>query len=366
MKNTEVKYDCLHYRGDIPCAPNKLRGKICPGCDEYAKISKRILLIKLGAMGDVIRTTPLLKKLREVHPGSHITWLTHYPDILPELQIDSIQKFGYSTVFCITNERYDIAINLDKDKEACILLSKVQAKEKFGFSWSDEGHITGLSEAAESKILTGLFDELSRSNKSSYQEEIFEICGFKFNKEPNILNVDEMFAAKWKAYFKNERHGSLIGLNTGCGNRWPTRLWPREYWITLISKLMDSGYTPVLLGGEDEHDANLKYSEITGALYPGHHSLKEFIAIVDECDIVVTAVSMAMHIASGLGKPIVLFNNIFNRHEFELYEKGVIVEPSTGCDCYYGNVCKRQVVCMNDIKPETVLGHIRKMAPMNG
>ena len=36
-------------------------------------------------------------------------------------------------------------------------------------------------------------------------------------------------------------------------------------------------------------------------------------------DLVVTAVTMAMHIALGLGKKLVLFNNIFNPHEFELY-----------------------------------------------
>ena len=228
------------------------------------------------------------------------------------------------------NDHFDVAINLDKDKEACVLLNKVSAIEKFGFSWSEDGHITGLSEAAQNKILTGLFDELSKSNKKSYQEEIFEICGFKFNGEPNILNVDKAYASKWSSAFGKGNKGSMIGLNTGCGKRWPTRMWPEENWISLIYELQKSGFTPVLLGGEDEHEANSKYSKITGAIYPGYFSLKEFIAIVNECDIIVTAVSMAMHIASGLGKPLILFNNIFNKYEFELYGKGTIIEPRIG------------------------------------
>jgi heptosyltransferase-2 len=70
---------------------------------------------------------------------------------------------------------------------------------------------------------------------------------------------------------------------------------------------------------------------------------------------------MMMHIAIGLKKPLVLFNNIFNRHEYELYDNGVIVEPPTGCDCYYGNNCKRERHCMKDLKPKTVLNAIENL-----
>jgi heptosyltransferase-2 len=68
-----------------------------------------------------------------------------------------------------------------------------------------------------------------------------------------------------------------------------------------------------------------------------------------------------MHIAIALGKPLVLFNNIFNKHEFELYGKGKIIEPVSGCDCYYGSVCKRERYCMYDISPDCVLDTIVKV-----
>jgi heptosyltransferase-2 len=82
-------------------------------------------------------------------------------------------------------------------------------------------------------------------------------------------------------------------------------------------------------------------------------SLGEFIDLVDETDLVVTAVTMAMHLAIGLRKPLVLFNNIFNRHEFELYGRGRIIEPSIACDCYYTPVCPRH--CMESIEVPRVL-----------
>ena len=72
---------------------------------------------------------------------------------------------------------------------------------------------------------------------------------------------------------------------------------------------------------------------------------------------------MMMHIAIGLKKPLVLFNNIFNKHEFYLYNNGVIIEPPTGCDCYYGNSCTRgEKHCMKDIPVDTVFDSIKKMA----
>src|SRR5205085_10293177 len=100
------------------------------------------------------------------------------------------------------------------------------------------------------------------------------------------------------------------------------------------------------------------YNNITGAYYPGTFPLNEFVAIIANCDLIVTAVSMAMHLAIGLNKPVILFNNIFNKNEFELYNRGEIIEPEGGCDCYYGNSCSRNTHCMINIKPETVINGI--------
>ena len=88
MNHNDTKFDCLHFKGSIPCKPNKIDGSICSSCSHYQKIEKRILLIKLGALGDVIRTTPLLEKLRFKYHNAHITWLTLSPSILPKDRID--------------------------------------------------------------------------------------------------------------------------------------------------------------------------------------------------------------------------------------------------------------------------------------
>jgi heptosyltransferase-2 len=333
--------------------PNKLRNKVCTACDEYKPASKRILIIKLGAIGDVIRTTPLVVSYRKRYPDCHITWLTHSPEVLPSTQVNTILKFDFASVYTVQNMRFDIAINLDKEPEACALLKDVKASEKYGFIWNNH-HIDVATPNAEHKLVTGLFDNISIENKKHYLDEIFEICHLQFNDEPYLLNVDQSLVEKWNSLKKQAEGKLIIGLNTGCGKRWTTRLWPNDYWIALIKKLLNNGYYPILLGGEAEDENNRLLEKQSGAYYPGHFSLKEFIAITANCDLVVTQVSMMMHIVTALKVPLVLMNNIFNKNEFYLYNNGVIVEPTSGCDCYYGNTCKRQRNCMQDISVEMI------------
>ena len=78
-----------------------------------------------------------------------------------------------------------------------------------------------------------------------------------------------------------------------------------------------------------------EYADKTGAKYFGTFPLKTFIGLMDKCEIIITVVTMALHIAIGLKKKIVLLNNIFNSHEFELYDRGEIIEPERECKCYF-------------------------------
>ena len=357
MKLSDIKFDCKYFKGDIPCIPNKERNKICDNCDEYI-ISKKILIIKLGAAGDVIRTTPLVIKYKELYPDCQISWITNFPEIL-STKIDKIYKFDFKSTYILLNQKFDIAINLDKDIEACAFLKDINAKEKYGFTIKSN-NIYPETPAASHKLITGLYDKYSKENQKNYLEEIFEICHLKFNKEPYILDLNPNLNKKWNIIRSKAEDKIIIGIGTGCGEQWPTRLWPITKYIELLSKLWNSNFFPVLLGGPNEDSKNKNLNEITGAYYPGHFSLEEFIAIVANTDLVVTPVSMLLHIATGLKKPIILFNNIFNKNEFELYGRGEIIEPSSGCDCYYGTSCKRNNHCMHDISVDTVYNSIIK------
>jgi len=345
----EVRRDCLHFRGHVPCTPHKQRGVRCDECPEFVERKGRILLIKLGAAGDVVRTTPLLAPLRRDFPNHLMTWVTQFPDLVPA-SVPDRRRLDAATVVWARNTSFDLVINLDKDAEACALATEVAATERIGFLLGDDGFCVPTDDdATADKFLTGLFDDVSQANEQSYLEEIFAICGYAFDGEeyeiegpaqPPVITVPEGRA--------------VVGLNTGCGGRWTSRLWPDEHWAALVELLCDQGLGVLLLGGPEEHERNTRLVRQTRAVYPGTFPLRDFVGVMDRCDVVVTAVTMAMHLAIGLRKELVLFNNIFNPAEFELYGRGEIISPEKACGCYFASRCREDEPCMPTLRPEAV------------
>lgn len=350
----QYKSDCKYFRGDVPCKPHKDYGVHCEGCNYYEKLEGRILIIKLGAIGDVIRTTPLLRRIKKQHPNYEIWWLTLTPEILPEI-VDLKLGFQLENIILLQSIEFDWLINLDKDLQACSLASLIKAYKKSGF-WLENDKPAPINKLAIPKYLNGLFDDLSKANTKSYLEEIFEISGWNYEKEEYILDC----ADDYKFDF-NKGNKIVIGLNTGCGSRWTSRLWPETHWVELIKLLQRDGFLPLLLGGEQEIAKNKRLAEQTNATYLGSFPLRQFISLVNQTDLVVTAVTMALHIAIGLKKKVVLFNNIFNPNEFELFGRGVIVEPDKECKCYYKGQCANDYFCMDYLSPTKVYEKIKQL-----
>jgi len=357
--NIVYKSDCRYFLGHVPCKPHKLYGVRCENCSYYDKVTGRILIIKLGALGDVVRTTPLVHKIREEYPSFEIWWITLSPKILPE-SIDKVFDYSPQSIEILKNTKFEKLICLDKDMEACALASAIDARQKLGYHLKD-GRPAPIDEKGVHKFLTGLFDDVNKANTKSYPEEIFEICGWQFNGEEYLLEYESSLT--WDLPSDKK----IIGLNTGCGDRWVSRLWPDKNWIELIKYLQEAGYHPLLLGGKQEHEKNVTLQSATGADYKGFFSLQDFMGLMDKCDVIVSAVTMAMHIAVGLKKPLILMNNIFNPHEFELYGRGEIVSPDKVCHCYFSSRCTNgDYFCLDYLPAKKIFDAIVRAAIAGG
>lgn len=353
----EYKADCRFFRGDIPCRPHKSHGVTCDNCSYYEQRTGRILIIKLGATGDVLRTTPILAPLRERYPGHEIWWVTLSPDAVPT-SVHKRLPWTWETALTISQTAFDIVINLDKDAEACALAKRVSAAERFGYTLVN-GLPAPANALAEHKFVTGIFDGANKANTKSYPQELIELCGFTWRGQEYEYDEQGRLPETWEHALKGQK-GPIVGLNTGCGERWIAREWPTENWVTLIRLLKNEGVTVILLGGPAEHEKNVGLMAATGALYAGKVPLKDFINVVGTCDVVVTTVTMALHAAIARRRQVVLMNNIFNRHEFELYGRGVIVEPPVTCTCFFQHDCTNPSYrCMSELKPETLLEAVR-------
>ena len=348
-----LRTDCMYYLGDRPCRPHVEADHRCT-CIHFQPTQRRGIIIKLGAAGDVLRSTPLLRALDPVKTGTKILWVTHSPELLPIDACEAVHPSA-ATLARIAQGTWDFCWNLDKDPEACAIAASTKAAEYRGYTLRDDVPYP-VDKAAWHKFATGIDNPYSRDNRQSYVEEIFDITGLRFRREEYWLR-DTTSAAKETAVQLLPKDFA-IGLNIGAGKRWPSRIWPVEYWIELIELLKARGLQPVVLGGPEEVKMSAQLVDATGCSASGVQPLETFYAMIERCQCIVTAVTMAMHLAIGARVPLVLLNNIFNRYEFELYDRGEIVEPPTLCDCYYSPVCRTGRKCINEISPQTVFGAV--------
>src|SRR5512132_256491 len=91
-----------------------------------------ILIVKLSAAGDVVRTTPLLRRLT----GS-VTWITAAKNgVLLEGLSDNLRHFSWEERARALDIPYDLVINLEDTLEAAVFLKTVRPADIFG-AYSD-------------------------------------------------------------------------------------------------------------------------------------------------------------------------------------------------------------------------------------
>ncbi|MDD4909413.1 MAG: glycosyltransferase family 9 protein [Candidatus Omnitrophica bacterium] len=364
----EYKRDCRYFRGSVPC----LFKRLCRGCRKYQKITKKILVIKLASAGDVLRTTPLLRALKKIHPGAYMVWLTS-KEAAAVLEgnpfIDEVLSSGFASSARLIMERYDWVISLDKAAEAAAIASMVKAQRRSGYGLGPDGRIFPFDKDAEYGFILGLSDDLKfRRNKKSYQEIVFETCGLHFRGEKYVLPFSEKQREFKHRFMKAKRlHNDRlkIGLNTGCGPVFPYKRWTEDGFAGLAERLIRAGDAKVLLlGGAEEEERNSRISRRLGRAVIDSgcgNSLAEFAAIIDCCDVVVSSDTLAMHIAIGLGKKTVCLFGPTCPQEVELYSNGLKISSSLGCAPCYKDHCAQDGKCMKGISVSQVYSAVRKM-----
>jgi heptosyltransferase-2 len=327
-------------------------------------MGKRILIIKLAAIGDVLRTTPILPVLKQKYPQSYITWITDASS-LPVLEensyIDRLLMANYENALRLQVENFDILICLDKDTVASSLASLVKADKKLGFALSEKGLLYSLNKEADYLLRLGVSDDLKfRQNKKTYQQLIFDALGFKekygeyaIHFSPKYVSHGEQLTKQWG--INNGR--PIIGLNTGAGRRFATKRWEINGFIELADRLTkDLDAHVLLLGGPEEIERNREIASKTKrpVINSGcNHTLKEFMGLINQCHLIVTGDTLALHLAIALKKLIVTFFGSTCHQEIDLYGRGKKLVTTVDCaPCYRGS-CET-MYCMKNLSADEV------------
>lgn len=354
--------DCRHFLGDRPCRFRRM----CEGCSHYSPMGVRILVIKLAAIGDVLRTTPLLPALKRAHPVSHITWVTR-PESVELLsgiaEIDRLLALDVDALASLPAERFDVVICLDKEAAATGLASRVDAPDKRGFVLGPHGNPLPADANADYAYRLGLDDELKfRKNQRSYQQVAFEVAGLPWCGDDYRLEVpaaSRVRAAQRWAELGVAPGDTLIGLNVGSGDVYAYKAWRVEGWAELARLAQKRPGTKVaLLGGPRDRDrvAAVAARAGPGALDPGATaSLLDFAGILEACAAVVTGDTFALHLALALKRPVVAIFGSTTATEVELYGRGTKIVPEIACHPCYKRSCDFTHTCADSVSAGAVL-----------
>lgn len=358
----------------------------------------KILFIKLGALGGVLRATPFFKGLKKKYKKSELNVITYeYASSLlnNNLDIDKLWIWEKDKEK-IEKLTFDWIINTEDDEETCEFATKLKNKTKkftgpYKLSngsltytkdvaiWYDTGKISrfGLKKA----------NELKKKNSRRYQEIYSEIFNLPRKDYPLVLNMTEE-EKNWSRKFRKEHEVGakhfLIGVNTGSGPNWPLKALSVEKTVELIKDLHKKNLSVVLLGGPNEIERNKQileklkvklvknsfqnkirmfFSKIKSfgntvenpefnikLINPGTgNTLRRFISIINALDILITSDSLTLHVAVALKKRVVCFFGPTSAEEIELYGQGVKIKPNSECYCCFEKKRIRARMCIDEI-----------------
>jgi heptosyltransferase-2 len=332
----------------------------------------RILIIKLGAIGDVLRTTSILQGLKDKYSGCSIDWITKKgsADMLKGNKfIDNVflidgLKDG------IKGKGYDLVISLDDEDEACRIATDIGKKKVVGAYF--DGDVKKYSPDSSEWFDMGLIsrfgkekaDELKKENKKTYQQIISGMLGIESSEL--VLNLDDgelKFAEKFAEKEGIGRKDLVVGLNTGAGGRWQLKKLSSEKSARLADRLHEELNAKVVLfggQGEKERNENIKNLAKTDIIDAGcDNSLREFASLVGLCNVLVASDSLAMNIAIALKKKVVVFFGPTSSSEIEVYNRGRKVVAPIECVCCYKKTCDVKPNCMDKLMVDDVFDSVK-------
>jgi len=285
---------------------------------------KNIAIIKLGAKGDVIRTFPVIKAIKEQHKDSILTLITR--DNIKELienlpYVDKVHTLPYGTY-----EEFDILYNFDIDNDATFLATNLRAKEKKGF-FNDSGFVSAFNLGSEYYLNTLFDDETKISNTKTYQEMMAMAAEIPYKEEHAGLMLKERDLQYADIFIRGNKieKEKLIGIHMGASPRWPSKIWDEENVEEFIVKAKEKGYEVLLFGGPQEIESQKRLIERIDK--KGLHIFRnnpyntdgQFASLVNSCKAMVCSDSFSLHISIALKRPTVGLFFSTPYHEIERY-----------------------------------------------
>jgi heptosyltransferase-2 len=346
----------------------------CQADTQENRIGKKILIISLDALGNVLDNTPVLSAVKREYPESTIHWITQ-PAAVNILKgnplIDRLYAWNDENRMILRQIAFDIVYNADKSDYACAFANEVSAGLKKGFLLNDDGIIIPADADAYYSYQLGNDDQLKfRENNRSGINILHEAFGLKYQRDECIYTFtdeERAFIAAYKEEIGYSSDAVYVGFNTGCSELFPNKKMTVEQHIALISDLINHpARMIVLLGGREDTERNTRiYDTIPVELRhkvintPTTQGIRRGACYMEIPDIVITGDSFGMHLAIALKKHIVAWFGMSCAAEIELYDRGIkLVPEGLACSPCWKKQCPYNLECIEMIDLKKIVHYV--------
>ncbi|MDA1211995.1 MAG: glycosyltransferase family 9 protein [Planctomycetota bacterium] len=319
---------------------------------------RRILVIRLSALGDVMNVIPLLAVLKSRYPQAELTVLTG-PLTAGLMSDDSCvdrvithqrnhNPWNWTkTAAALWREQFDLVVDLQSSRYSRWLAGSTRAAVRLGTrSGPFYTHRVKLDLTGKQTV------ELFR--------DILKPIGL--HQAPLTKRFPQLDRCRESAAAILQSHGILekpfAVLNPGHSPAWVTKRWPEEHWIRLGKTLVAQQIVPVVTGASSDKELADRIAEgigPPGLSFAGKTDLNSLAGVLSLARVVISTDSGPMHMAAMVGVPVVaLFGPTHPVTSGPFGDGHRVLHRRLPCSYCFKKECPTQHECLDLLSPAEV------------
>ena len=307
----------------------------------------KILLVQTAFLGDVVLSTPVIERLRDLYPQAELHVVTT-PAAVGLLSLDKrinkIHAFDkrreHAGVFgllkfaqFLRKEDFTTVYALQRSYRTALVLKLARIPKRIGFK---SAALSFLYTETRTRVSSGEkpIHEVERNLSIFSQKELESLSPQKRKHIPGLtLTGKELKNCNPLLQEFCASHKKFILL--APGSAWATKRWPAAHYGALALKYKEEGYAVAVVGGKEEQalgEGLAKKYELTS--FCGILDLTETITAVKAATLLVSNDSMIVHVASSQQTPtVVIFGPTSAQFGFGPWRNKAISLERSGLTC---------------------------------
>jgi lipopolysaccharide heptosyltransferase I len=335
----------------------------------------RLLVVRLGALGDVVHAIPVAAALRRAFPAARIDWLVSAKhreilDLVPVIDRRLVindrggASDGTSLPAAIRElraNRYDVAIDLQGLIKSALLARASGAPRVIGFSSGYARERLARIFYTEARDLGrgGLYNPGETRHVVQMNLALLEPLGIENPAVEFPIEPVESGVARWA---QSHTGGRFVLLNPGAA--WPNKRWPAERFARLAIEIRNRhGLASIVLWGPGEEalaTSTVALAEGAAVASP-QTTIADIVALSRAAAVMVSGDTGPTHIAGAVGTPIVgIYGPTRPSRNGPMAPGDETVTRDTVCACHHLRRCRRERMCLLDVEVDEVLGAVER------